>query len=175
MSNAPILSKSLSLAEFIDRVGPLSPHAAASLILPLAQEMHAETSLSIGRSSQHASEIFVRVDATGYATATFVSHALPASTVSDELAAKAAHEHDGVSSLGAVLYECLTGIPPCNPGLAPAMRLAELADQVVHVKSLRPGLSDRMADVVHRALCADATIRFATTRDFAAALCGCLT
>lgn len=171
MSGAPVQSQSLSLAQFIDRVGPLSPNAAASLILPLAQAMTRRESAT----SNFGTEVFVRVDASGYAIAELLSGSACAAHEPSLAPSIGDGESDGVSSLGAVLYECLTGVPPCNPELPPAMRMAELADQVVHVKSLRPGLSDRIADVVHRALCADATIRYATPRDFAAALCGCLT
>jgi serine/threonine protein kinase len=77
-----------------------------------------------------------------------------------------------VYSLGAVLYEMLTGDPPHTGSTAQAVIAAVVTEQPRDVAARRPRLAPHVAEVVHRALEKLPADRYATAGDFARALEG---
>jgi eukaryotic-like serine/threonine-protein kinase len=74
-------------------------------------------------------------------------------------------------SLGATLYEMLTGLPPFDPGL-PILALAEeiAGKEIPSVHTLRSDVPEDLSDVVARCLLRDREQRIASAADLAAAL-----
>jgi serine/threonine-protein kinase len=73
-------------------------------------------------------------------------------------------------SLGAVLYEALTGQPPFTGPNYNALLVAVLMQTPRHIHELRPDLHPTLADVVMRALDKEAARRFESAREMSAAL-----
>lgn len=73
-------------------------------------------------------------------------------------------------SLGAILYEMLTGHRPAY-GTDPSAIVAQIATgQVRRLTTLEPSVPEGLADVVHRAIAADRNHRFASAADLRVAL-----
>ena len=77
-----------------------------------------------------------------------------------------------VYSLGAVLYEMLTGDPPHTGSTAQAVIAAVVTEQPRDVAARRPRIAPHVAEAVHRALEKLPADRFATAADLARALEG---
>jgi serine/threonine-protein kinase len=75
-----------------------------------------------------------------------------------------------VYALGVVLYECLTGTMPYNANSLPELALRIYEGQYAPLRSLRPDLQPEFETIVARAMARDKEQRFATVRDFGAAL-----
>ncbi len=81
-----------------------------------------------------------------------------------------ANQRADIYSVGAVLYECLSGKPPY-----PGLEESELVEQIltetpVDLEKLRPGLPDGLADVVERAMSPFPADRFESAAEFREAL-----
>ncbi|HEX8362335.1 MAG TPA: protein kinase, partial [Longimicrobium sp.] len=77
-----------------------------------------------------------------------------------------------VYSLGAVLYEMLSGDPPHAAGSAHAVLAKRRAERPTPLRALRPSVPEHVERAVARALERLPADRFATARDFAEALSG---
>ena len=77
-----------------------------------------------------------------------------------------------IYSLGAVLYEMLTGDPPLTGSTAQAVIAAVVTEQPRDVCSRRPRVAPHVADAVHRALEKIPADRFPSAGEFARALQG---
>jgi serine/threonine-protein kinase len=77
-----------------------------------------------------------------------------------------------IYSLGAVVYECLTGDPPHTASTAQAVIAKVLTDRVTSVRLLRPSVPEHVDAAVMRALEKLPADRFSTAHDFAEALHG---
>ncbi|MBW2460086.1 MAG: protein kinase [Deltaproteobacteria bacterium] len=79
-------------------------------------------------------------------------------------------ERSDLYSLGAVMYECLTGEPPFTGRNYNALLVAVLTQTARPITELRPDLSPELAAVVMRALEKDKDDRFASAGEMSAAL-----
>ncbi|RLB53338.1 MAG: hypothetical protein DRJ42_12255 [Deltaproteobacteria bacterium] len=79
-------------------------------------------------------------------------------------------ERSDIYSLGAVMYECLTGEPPFTGRNYNALLVAVLTQTARPITELRPDLSPELAAVVMRALEKDKNDRFASAGEMSAAL-----
>ncbi|HSA56469.1 MAG TPA: protein kinase, partial [Gemmatimonadaceae bacterium] len=110
-------------------------------------------------------------DATGQLTATGIVIGTPAymspeqATGSSELDARS-----DVYSLGCVVYEMLTGVPPFHGGSAHRIIGKHLQEAVPSPRLARPSLARSVDDVLQRAMAKSPDDRFASTREFVAAL-----
>jgi hypothetical protein len=73
-------------------------------------------------------------------------------------------------SVGAILYECLTGRPPHGGATYEQVIVRICSVDPPDVRDERPGVSDALADVVHRALAREPSERFPSARAFLEAL-----
>jgi serine/threonine protein kinase len=81
-----------------------------------------------------------------------------------------ANQRADLYSVGAVLYECLSGKPP-YPGLEESELVEQiLTEQPVDLEELRPGLPDGLVDAVQRAMSPFPADRFASAAEFRTAL-----
>ncbi len=79
-------------------------------------------------------------------------------------------ERSDLYSLGAVMYECLTGEPPFTGRNYNALLVAVLTQTARPITELRPDLSPELAAIVMRALEKDKNDRFASAGEMSAAL-----
>jgi serine/threonine-protein kinase len=75
-----------------------------------------------------------------------------------------------VYALGVVLYECLTGTMPYNANSLPELALRIYEGRYAPLRSLRPDLQPEFETIVARAMAREKEQRFATVREFGAAL-----
>ncbi|HEX6050828.1 MAG TPA: protein kinase, partial [Gemmatimonadaceae bacterium] len=75
-----------------------------------------------------------------------------------------------VYALGCVVFEMLTGAPPFQASSVPALVAQHLYATVPSVHALRPDLPPRIDEVMRTALEKEPANRFASTREFAAAV-----
>ena len=73
-------------------------------------------------------------------------------------------------SLGCVLYEMLAGEPPFTGPSAQAILAKQFSEPLPHVRVLRPAVPEAVEHAIRRALARSPADRFATARQFAAAL-----
>ncbi len=106
-------------------------------------------------------------------TATGVSLGTPQYMSPEQLSAdRTIDARTDIFSLGAVIYEMLTGVPPHAAPTAAATVARVLVDTPTPIAALRPGLPAHVEAAVMRALAKAPADRFATATDFAAALRG---
>jgi serine/threonine protein kinase len=79
-------------------------------------------------------------------------------------------EKSDIYSLGAVLYELLTGRPPVTGKSTTEMIENVTCGLVEHPRSLDPAIDDSLAAIIMRALEREAEHRFESARDFASAV-----
>jgi len=73
-------------------------------------------------------------------------------------------------SLGCVAYEMLAGEPPFNGPSSDAILVQRFTKPAPRISSIRAGISQGIDRALQRAMARDPSDRFATTKDFAAAL-----
>lgn len=73
-------------------------------------------------------------------------------------------------SLGVTLYEMLAGRPPHNQTALPALMLAITTKQATPIRDIRPEIPQELADIVHRSIERDLSVRYKLGNEFAEAL-----
>ncbi len=73
-------------------------------------------------------------------------------------------------SLGVTLYELLAGQPPHNQTALPALMLAITTKQATPIRDIRPEIPQELADIVHRSIERDLSVRYKLGNEFAEAL-----
>lgn len=178
-----------TIAQRIERVGPLSVELTLRIALAAADALHAVHEASIIHRDLKPSNIFLasrglRVDdvklldfgvakqldlpamtATGQVYGTLMY--MPPEQLRDS---KRVDARCDLYSLGAVLFECLSGDPPFAPGQAAAMASEILFGQVPRLCAARPSAPVAFARVIERCLSKRASERFPDARSLHAAL-----
>jgi serine/threonine-protein kinase len=85
-------------------------------------------------------------------------------------ASRDADERSDIYSVGAILYECLSGEPPYGRDTYPVVLGRLMTQDPVDIGDLVPGLGEGMVDVVRRAMARDPADRFPTAAAMRAVL-----
>jgi streptogramin lyase/predicted Ser/Thr protein kinase len=109
-------------------------------------------------------EIDARVTKTGQLTGT-VDYVAP-----EQIRGEPVDGRSDIYSLGCVLYECLTGVPPFRRDSEVATLYAHLESPAPRPSERRPGIPASLDDVVSRSTAKNASDRFGTGHDFSTAL-----
>ncbi len=70
-------------------------------------------------------------------------------------------------SLGVTLYELLAGRPPHNQSALPALMLSITTKQATPIRDLRPEIPQELAEIVHRAIDRNLSVRYKFGNEFA--------
>lgn len=93
----------------------------------------------------------------------------PAYMSPEQALGKPLDERSDVYSLGAVLYEMLTGVPPYKGPTGISVAMKHVTEPVPNLRQHRPDLPDACIAVVEKAMAKDPGARFATAGEMAAA------
>jgi serine/threonine protein kinase/tetratricopeptide (TPR) repeat protein len=172
------------LASLVARTGPLAPLTAVRLALAAAEAVAAAHALDIVHRNVKPSNLFLETDASGAVTvrvadvgitgrSLFLEAGLPSSRiswqyVSPEQAGQSKSSDRGVDrrtdvfSLGATLYELLSGAPPWSGATSMTELVAAMSSRdAVPLQDVAPWVESSIAAVVERALSRDPERRFA--------------
>lgn len=99
----------------------------------------------------------------------------PAYMSPEQALGKPLDERSDVYSLGAVLYEMLTGVPPYKGPTSISVAMKHVMEPVPNPREYRPDLPEACIAVVERAMAKDPSARFATAGEMAAAFTKAMT
>jgi serine/threonine-protein kinase len=91
----------------------------------------------------------------------------PAYMSPEQALGKTIDRRSDVYSLGAVLYEMLTGLPPYKGPTSISIAMKHVVEPVPNVREYRPDLPDACIAVVEKAMAKEADARFATAGELA--------
>jgi hypothetical protein len=189
----------MSLAELVERHGPLPPGRVVYLLRQVALALHEAHEAGLIHRDIKPSNIFAAKRGAMDDVAKLLDFGLvrPVATadsphtseegkilgtplyMSPEQASgsRSLDARSDIYSLGAVAYHVLTGRPPFDKGTAIEAIIAHARDPVVPASQLRVGLPDDLDDVVLRCLAKDPRDRFpdAESLEIALGRCACAT
>jgi eukaryotic-like serine/threonine-protein kinase len=185
----------LSLAELIERYGPLPPERAVYLLRQVCGALREAHAAGLIHRDLKPSNIFaarrggmddvaklldfglVRPAAPGHAAQLSAEGQIIGTPLymSPEQAtgARELDERSDIYSLGAVAYYLLTGRPPFPGEDGMAVLIAHARDPVTPLSQVRPGIPDDLEQVILRCLAKDATERFPDAGNLERALGEC--
>jgi WD40 repeat protein/tRNA A-37 threonylcarbamoyl transferase component Bud32 len=162
---------------------PLPPNEAARLVEPLAEAMHAAHGKGIIHRDLKPANVLLTEDGTpkitdfGLAKKVDVGSGVTTTgTILGSPSYMAPEQASGkkqvgpasdIYSLGAILYECLTGRPPFRAATVMDTLLQVVNEEPAAVRSLQPGVPRDLETICHKCLQKDPAKRYATARDLA--------
>jgi serine/threonine-protein kinase len=186
----------LSLAELVERHGPLPPGRAVYLLRQVCLALREAHAAGLIHRDIKPSNIFSARrggmdDVAKLLDFGLARAAAPARSVqlSEEdrvlgtplfmspeqaMGERELDERSDIYSVGAVAYYLLTGRPPFNEGGAIAVMIAHARDAVVPPSEVRDGIPEDVERVVLRCLAKDVTLRFQDAESVERALAECL-
>jgi len=88
----------------------------------------------------------------------------------EQILGKKVDETADVYSIGVIMYEMVTGIPPYSRGDHMSVMYQHVQGKAKHCQEINPDLSDEYADVIVKAMSVDKTKRFQSMDELTAAL-----
>src|SRR5438874_3302505 len=184
----------LSLAELVERHGPLPPARAVYLLRQVCGALREAHAAGLIHRDIKPSNIFAARRGGMDDVAKLLDFGLVRPTAAREAAlsgdgrilgtplflspeqatgGRELDERIDIYSLGAVAYFLLTGRPPFVGGTGIAVMIAHARDPVVPPSQVRPGIAEDVERVIMRCLAKDPADRFQTADELERALAAC--
>lgn len=180
------LIEGITLRQFLDQRGPLDPADAVDIVTGVAEALQVAHEAGIVHRDVKPANILLcddrrvkvtdfgiaKAGAGGDLTQTGTMIGTAKYLAPEQVRGESVDPRTDIYSLGVVLYECLTGVPPFEADTEASTALARLHRDPLRPRQVRPSIPRALDVVTMAALARDPEHRPATAADFRAQLLG---